>query len=99
MKDKHITVIARVKAKPGKEEDVLKELSSLIAPSRQDAGCLNYELHRSASDPASFMFHENWASRELLDRHLDKPDLQAALARLSAWVAEPPEISLWDKIG
>jgi quinol monooxygenase YgiN len=44
------------------------------------------------------LFHENWVSREHLDRNLAKPDLQAVLARVAALVAEPPEITLWDKI-
>jgi quinol monooxygenase YgiN len=99
MNRKQVTVIARVRAQPGKEADVLKELISLISPSRKDPGCINYDLHRSQADPASFLFHENWESRELLDRHLAKTELQATIARVTALVAEPPEISVWDKIG
>ncbi len=99
MNSKPLTVIARVKAKSGKEAEVHRELMSLIDPSRKDPGCINYDLHRSHNDAACFMFHENWESREHLDRHLAKPDLQAVLARVGQLVAEPPEISLWDKIG
>ena len=69
MKANTLTVIAQVKAKPGKEAEVRKELLSLVAPSRKDEGCLNYDLHQSADNPAEFLFHENWASRALLDKH------------------------------
>jgi quinol monooxygenase YgiN len=99
MNVKRLTVMASVKAKAGKEAEVLQELTSLIEPSRKDPGCLNYDLHRSQTDPARFLFFENWESRQLLDRHLAKPDLQATLARLGPLVAEPPEISFWDKVG
>jgi len=99
MSDKPLTVIARVKARRGKETEVLKELQSLVGPSRKDPGCINYDLHHSQEDPSSFLFHENWASREQLDRHLAKPDLQAVLSRISALVAEAPQITFWDKIG
>ncbi|HVM50045.1 MAG TPA: putative quinol monooxygenase [Candidatus Acidoferrum sp.] len=98
MNAKTVTVIARMKAQPGKEGQVRQELLSLVAPSRKDAGCLNYDLHQSPDDPALFLFHENWASKAHLDAHLQKPDLQATLGRVGQMVAEPPEISLWHKI-
>lgn len=93
-----LIVIATVKAKPGKELEVMNHLKSLVAPSRKDPGCINYDLHRKQDNGASFLFHETWESRDHLDRHLAKPDLQATLARVGALVAEPPEISLWERI-
>ncbi len=99
MNAKSVTVVAQIRAKPGKEAAVRKELLSLIGPSRKDAGCLNYDLHQAADNPALFMFHENWSSKAHLDQHLRKPDLQAVLARVGDLAAEAPQISLWEKIG
>jgi quinol monooxygenase YgiN len=99
MNEKPLTVVAQIKAKPGKESQVREELLSLVAPSREDAGCLNYDLHQALDNPALFLFHENWTSEAHLEGHLQKPDLQAALARLGPLVAEPPQITLWKKIG
>jgi quinol monooxygenase YgiN len=99
MNAKSLTVVARIKAKPGKESLVRQELLSLVAPSRKDAGCLNYDLHQALDNSAHFLFHENWTSKAHLDQHLGKPDLQAVLARVSQLVAEPPQITLWEKIG
>jgi quinol monooxygenase YgiN len=99
MNTKSLAVIAQIKAKPGKENSVRQELLSLVAPSRKDTGCLNYDLHQGLDNPALFLFHENWTSKAHLDQHLQKPDLQAVLARVSQLVAEPPQITLWEKIG
>ena len=99
MNAKTLTVVAQLKASPGKESQVRQELLSLVAPSRKDAGCINYDLHQAVDDPALFMFHENWVSKEHLDAHLQKPDLQAVLGRVGQMVAEPPQITLWEKIG
>jgi quinol monooxygenase YgiN len=99
MNAKPLTVIAQFKAKPGKESLVRQELLSLLAPSRKDAGCLNYDLHQAPDNPAPFLFHENWTSKAHLDQHLQKPNLQAVLARVGQLVAEPPQITLWEKIG
>ena len=93
-----LTVTAQVKAKPGKEAEVRRELLSLVEPSRKDPGCLNYDLHQAKDNPGLFIFHENWTSKAHLDRHLAKPDLQAVLGRVSQLVAESPQITLWEKI-
>jgi quinol monooxygenase YgiN len=99
MNTKSLAVIAQIKAKPGNENSVRQELLSLVAPSRKDTGCLNYDLHQGLDNPALFLFHENWTSKAHLDQHLQKPDLQAVLARVSQLVAEPPQITLWEKNG
>jgi quinol monooxygenase YgiN len=99
MNAKSLTVIAQIKAKPGNENSVRQELLSLVAPSRKDPGCLNYDLHQGLDNPALFLFHENWTRKAHLDQHLQKSDLQAVLARVSQLVAEPPQITLWEKIG
>jgi quinol monooxygenase YgiN len=99
MNAKTLTVLAQMKAKPGKESQVRQELLSLVAPSRKDAGCVNYDLHQAVDNPALFLFHENWVSKAHLDAHLQKPDLQAVLGRLGPLVAEPPQITLLEKIG
>ena len=99
MNAKTVTVIAQIKAKPGKESEVRRELLSLVAPSRKDAGCVNYDLHQALDNPALFMFHENWRSEAQREAHLQKPDLKAGLEKVGQLVAEPPQITLWRKIG
>ena len=99
MNTKSLTVIAQIKAKKGKEAAVRKELLSLIEPSRKDLGCINYDLHQTVDNPALFLFHENWTSKGHLDQHLQTAHVQAALAKLAPLVAEPPQITLWEKIG
>ena len=54
-----LTLIVRVKAKPGQEEPLLRELKGMLAPTRAEAGCIKYELHQSQSDPALFALCEN----------------------------------------
>lgn len=94
-----LTVVATLKAKPGREAEVRQVLLALIPPTRQEPGCLNYDLHQAIGDPATFLFHENWASKQHLDDHLARPHLRALLARAEELFAEPPQIALWEKIG
>ena len=98
MKNKSVTVIARIRAISGKEEELKKALLELIAPSRKDAGCLNYDLHQSTEHKSCFLFHENWESKELLDKHMTTGHLKAFMAKGDKFLAEPPQITLWERI-
>ncbi len=98
MENKKLTVLARIKAKAGREEEVLREILILIAPTRSEEGCINYDLHRSQDDPTLFCLYENWQSREVLDEHLATPYLQAFLGKSSELLAEPVDLSFWEMV-
>ena len=70
-----LTVIAKLKAKDGCEQQLGAVLSSLIKPTRAEPGCITYDLHRSHDEPGLFIFYENWASRPLWDAHMKSPHL------------------------
>ena len=99
MRNSRVTVIARVRARQGMEDEVRAELLALVAPSRLERGCISYHLHQSTEDPAQFMFYENWESRASLDAHLEMPYLDAFDERTKELLAEPVEITLWEMIG
>lgn len=99
MNSKQVTVIAQLKAKPGQEGRLREELTSLLAPSRAEEACLNYDLHRACDNAAWFLFHENWKTKADLDAHLQRPYVQSFLAQADALLAEPPQITLWEKVG
>ncbi len=70
-----LTVIAKLKAKSGYEEQLYEELRNLVEPSRAEEGCINYDLHGSLDEPGTFMFYENWESRPLWEQHMESPHL------------------------
>jgi quinol monooxygenase YgiN len=93
-----VTVVAKLTAKPGREDDVRRTLLALVPPTRAEAGCLNYDLHQSKDDPGIFVFYENWINRTALDEHLQKPYLQDLFARADDLLAEPVDVHLMDEI-
>lgn len=97
MSDKPVTVIAHIHAKPGMESETHIKLEALLEPTRAEAGCINYDMHRSADKPALFMFHENWTNKQALDQHLATPHLKAFMEETSRLLAKPVEITLWEK--
>ena len=87
-----LTVIARAKAKPGREGDVEKELRRCVGPTHKEAGCLRYAIHRGADDPQTFVVVERWKSKEALDEHLRSEHVQKLFSAMGALLAGPAEI-------
>jgi quinol monooxygenase YgiN len=95
---KTLTVVATFQARPGKESALRAVLIGLLAPTRKESGCLNYDLHQSSEDPAKFLFHENWTSKAHLDAHLQTPHLKALLLRVEELCVAFPAITTWERI-
>lgn len=93
-----LTVIARLKARSGSEEELARALQSLLAPTRAEAGCITYDLHRSHEDPGLFVFTESWASREAWEAHMKTPHLAEFSAR-QPLLAESWDLFTGEKIG
>jgi len=98
MTNKRVTVFARMKAKDGIEENVRQELMSLVPQTRSEEGCINYDLHQSVDEKTLFMFYENWRSKEDLDKHLEMPYLKSFLEKADKILAEPVDVTLWEKV-
>ncbi|MEL6346792.1 MAG: putative quinol monooxygenase [Myxococcota bacterium] len=73
----HLTITGNVIAHPDKIDLIKAELLKLIATTREEAGCVQYDLHQDNENPAYFMFFENWESRELWQAHMNAPHLAA----------------------
>lgn len=98
-RDGVVTVVARIAARSGMEDQVRAELQRLLAPTRGEEGCLNYDLHEAADRPGEFLFHENWTSEALLRKHLGSAHIAAWRAVAADLLARPIEITLWRRAG
>jgi quinol monooxygenase YgiN len=83
-----LTVIARMRAKAGKEQELREALEALIEPTSQEKGYVNYDLHQGVEDPRWFFFYENWDSAADLDAHLQTPHLVEFAGRLDEFIDE-----------
>lgn len=94
-----IHVVARLTARPETVAEVQAVLLSLIEPTRQESGCLRYELLQNAANPTDFTFVEEWADAAALETHFTTPHLQAALAQVPPLLAATPDIRRYTVIG
>mgnify|MGYP002737596780 FL=1 len=86
------TIIGTVTARPDTREELASLLMAQVAPTRAEAGCINYDFHVDAADPCVFVFYENWTDRAALDAHLAMPHLQPLFSQLERLLACPVEI-------
>mgnify|MGYP001828518104 CR=1 FL=1 len=72
-----LTILAQITAAPGKEALLRAELEKLVAPTRAEDGCIQYDLHVDNDAPGFFVFYEKWETRDLWQTHMNAPHLVA----------------------
>ena len=83
-----LTIVAHIRANPDQVPLVKAELEKLIAITRAEPGCIQYDLHQDNENPAHFLFYENWESRDLWQAHMNAPHLAAYMQATEGAVAE-----------
>lgn len=87
-----IRVIARILARPNTIEETRRLLVGLVQPTRNESGCVRYELMQNRANPAEFTFVEEWANEPALNAHFTTEHVKAAFAKVPALLAEAPDI-------
>ena len=94
-----VTIIGTVTGRPECRDELEAILTRQVAPTRAEAGCINYDFHVDATDPCIFVFYENWRSQEDLDQHMKMPHLMPFLSEIDRLLARPVEIRHLRMIG
>ncbi len=92
-----IVVIATIRARKGSETEMLGALRKLVPETRKEKGCIQYDLHISVEDPASFAFYERWLDKAALDAHLQSPHFAAASPEIGSLSEIPPLIGIYQR--
>jgi len=87
-----LRVVARLVAFPEKVAELKSLLLSIMEPTRQEPGCIKYELLQNQADPTDFTFVEEWESSDLLELHLASNHIQEAVMKLEGLAVAPPDI-------
>lgn len=74
-----LLVVATIPAKRKKVDELRVVLRALVAATREEEGCLSYDLYESASAPGTFITLERWVSQDALDAHLRTAHVGEAL--------------------
>jgi len=92
-----VTLVVTLRAKEGQHILLEAELRALIAPTRKEEGCLQFDLHRCADQPGAFLLHEVWEAREDHTAHTRTPHYLRWNARKDALLASR-ESAFWHQL-
>ena len=94
MDEDKIVLIARLKVKADKIEQAKAAALAIVADSRMETGCINYDIHKSIEDETVFFWHETWANKAAIDEHFATPFFQEFIGIVGEVAAEPPQLNL-----
>jgi quinol monooxygenase YgiN len=94
-----LRVVAHLQAKAEKAGEARTLLEGLLIPTRQEPGCISYELLENIEDPTSFTFVEEWQDGAALDTHFGTDHIQNAIAHFGELLAEELDLRKYKLVG
>jgi quinol monooxygenase YgiN len=81
------------------EAAVAKTLIDVLAPSRDEPGCLGIYAFRSVRDPRLFFIHSRWRDEAAFEAHAGLPHTVRFVERVEPLIDYPLEVTLAEQIG
>ena len=94
----NVLLIARLAARPGKEEALIAAISEAVPLVLREEGCLSYLAHISAEAPNTVVMYEVWADKAALDAHAAGPNFTKLASRFDELLNEPLGIEMLRRI-
>lgn len=94
MNDEKIVLIARLKVKANSVESAKRAALAIVADSRAEAGCINYDFHQAIDDETIFIWHETWENEAAIEAHGASEHFKNFSRRIKDSVDESLQITL-----
>jgi quinol monooxygenase YgiN len=92
-----LTLVVILRSKEGQHLLLEAEIRALIAPTRKEEGCIQYDLHHSMENPSLFLLHEVWATRAHHTAHTKTPHFLRWDARKDSLLASR-DATFWQQL-
>ena len=92
-------IFARFHARPGYEGAVAETLRDVLAPSREEQGCLSIDAFRSVRDPQLFYVHSRWKNEAAFEDHAGLPHTMRFVERVQLLIDHPLDVTRAERIG
>lgn len=93
-----IKVVATNYVKADKIEEYIATFKELSDATRQEAGCVYYDLCQEIKDPTILTVHEEWKSMEDLEAHMKTPHFTKVVPILGEFNTKDGEVSIFKKV-
>src|SRR5436309_10286567 len=92
-------IFARFHARSGNESAVAAALLEVLAPSRDEPGCLAIHAFRSTRDPRLFYIHSRWAEEAAFERHGGLPHTLRFIERVAPLLDHALDVTRTERLG
>jgi quinol monooxygenase YgiN len=92
-------IFARFHARPGNEGAVEGALLDVLAPSREEPGCLGIHAFRSIRDARLFYIHSRWKDEAAFEYHAGLPHTVRFLDCVEPLIDHPLNVTRAERIG
>ena len=99
MNDEKIVLFARLKVKIEAVEKAKRAALAIVAASRAETGCINYDFHQAIDDESVFLWHETWANRKAIETHAESKHFKEFSAAIKDVTDEPLQVTLAKTVG
>ncbi|WP_088242600.1 putative quinol monooxygenase, partial [Calothrix rhizosoleniae] len=86
----------RYKIKPEKRERFLELAQAVVESTRQESGNISYSFYEEVGVTNSFIYFEEWQSKEALAEHLHQPYIIPLLKEFPEMVDGEIDVKIYD---
>jgi quinol monooxygenase YgiN len=92
-------IFAKFHARDGQEEALAAALRDVLAPSREEPGCLEIGHYRSIRDQGLFYVHSRWVDEAAFETHARLPHTVRFIERAQQLIDHPLDVTRARPIG
>ena len=93
-----LTIFARFHARPGHETALAETMREVLAPTREEPGCLSIQHFRSIRDPRLFFIHSRWKDEAAFEIHAGLPHTVRFVERVQTLIDHPLDVNRTEQI-
>jgi quinol monooxygenase YgiN len=94
-----LIIFARFYARQGNEGAVAQTLIDVLAPSREEPGCLSIQAFQSTRDPRLFYIHSRWKDGAAFEHHASLPHTLRFVEHVEPLIDHPLDVTRAQRIG
>lgn len=91
-----VIIRIRISSKPDQSEALEQAVSEQSPKVREQAGCVTFELFRSAEQPNQYLLYEEWQDRASFEAYKDSVPFKAIGAALPPMLAGKPDSAYYE---
>jgi len=88
-----IVVVGRVRTDADKRDSLVRVGQAVAEASRAESGCISYRLYEDTEVENDFVFVEEWADEESLQRHFGTAHIAEFMGAILATIVSAPQVS------